>query len=496
MEYLDPKSRKLHAIRLMIGYGLMTVLIFTATLILVYRAYGFDVDRKTGQVIQNGLVYLDSAPDKADVYINGELQKNRTNTSFLLKEGNYNITLKRDGYRDWNKEVELKGGDIFRMNYPMFFQNELTTQELTAVGRTDQSFYTQSPDRRWILTSTTIQPLVYNQYDTKNLDSNNVPVSSILNFPNEVFTSSDQPSAYEVIEWSNDNQHYLVKHTFGAQAEFVMLNRDRPETSFNINKLLNLNPASITLLDKKFDKWVLMDASGNLTLADARKNITPYPTAVTSYKTFNENIIVYSVKTSDGQSQNIFMRQNDTVKQITKVKNGQVAVDMTKYGDHYYVAVASSADKKTLVYKDPWQRLNKNPDLSLAPLTIFHSKNDDFKDLSFSANSRYIFDRDGQHFSIYDIEADKNYSYNFNQTIDNNSKVKWMDGTRLLPISGGVNYSIEFDGANMQKLIPSANYKALFFDRDYVTMYAFLPAKADPATLELNKSDIRYLQDK
>lgn len=496
MEYLDPRSRRLHTIRLMIGYGLMTILIFTATMILVYRAYGFDVDRKTGQVIQNGLVYLDSAPDKASVYINGELQKNRTNTSFLLKEGNYTITLKRDGYRDWNKQIDLRGGDIYRINYPMFFQNDLSTKELTSVGRTDQAFYSQSPDRRWILSSTISRPLVYTQFDLKNLESNNTPVSSVLNFPNEVFTTSDEASIFEVIEWSNDNQHFLVKHSYGQTVEFVMLNRDRPETSFNINKLLGVNPVAITLLDKNFDKWVLTDASGNLTIMDARKNLAQFAKSTTSYKTFNENIIVYSQKSPDGQGQAVYIKQNDTTKLLTKIKTGTVAVDITKYGDHFYVAVASSGDKKTYIYKDPWQRLLKNPGMSIAPLAIFHSKNSDFSGLSFSGNSRYAFVRDGQHFSTYDIEMDKSYSFNFGQKIDDNTKVRWMDGTRLLVLSNGVNYSVEYDGTNVQKLIPSISYKSLFFDRDYVTMYAFLPAKSDPATLEFNKSDIRYVQDK
>ena len=87
MDFLDPREKKLRNIRLMIGYVLMTVLIFTATLVLVFQAYGFGVDRKTGEVIQNGLVYIDSAPDKADIYIDGVKQQDRSNARLALKAG-------------------------------------------------------------------------------------------------------------------------------------------------------------------------------------------------------------------------------------------------------------------------------------------------------------------------------------------------------------------------------------------------------------------------
>ncbi len=84
MDFLDPKAKRRHKIRLFIGYGLMAAVILSTSAILVFQAYGFDVDRKTGEVIHNGLVFVDSAPDNASVRFNGQEQKQKTNNRFKL----------------------------------------------------------------------------------------------------------------------------------------------------------------------------------------------------------------------------------------------------------------------------------------------------------------------------------------------------------------------------------------------------------------------------
>src|SRR3990167_6869978 len=61
MDFLDPRKRRAHHIRLMIGYGLMAVAIVLTATILVYWAYGYGFNTKTGGVVENGLLFVDSA---------------------------------------------------------------------------------------------------------------------------------------------------------------------------------------------------------------------------------------------------------------------------------------------------------------------------------------------------------------------------------------------------------------------------------------------------
>ena len=62
MDFIDPLKTRAHTRRLYIGYFLVTVAILLASLLLVYAANGYGLDSKTGRVIQNGLVFIDSRP--------------------------------------------------------------------------------------------------------------------------------------------------------------------------------------------------------------------------------------------------------------------------------------------------------------------------------------------------------------------------------------------------------------------------------------------------
>ncbi len=496
MDFLDPKEKKLHTVRLMIGYILMTVLIFTATLVLVYQAYGFDVDRKTGEVIQNGLVYIDSAPDKATIYIDGVPQKDRSNTRLALKEGNYLLTIKRDGYRDWNRKIEVKGGGIERITYPLLIQNNLVEEEIVNFGVNEQLIRTQSPDRRWIMVAKSASLKDFTELDLKDATKGSaVPSSRQVIFPEAVFTASDKSHRLEVVEWSNDNVHFLVKHIYGDATEYIILNRDKPETSFNINKLLERDPAIVTMRDKKFDQWYLQDkTTGDLEFANAKKEITPLLNDVSAYKSYDVNVLLYSQKATDNQ-QNIYLKQDKETKLLRTVKAGEVKLEISRFDNKWYVVVASDGDKKTYIYKDPWVVLSKFDDRRPTPLAIFHSK-EVINTLEFSANSRFVYMRDGQHFGVYDTEQDKTFGYNFNENIDPGTEVSWMDGHRFLIRSAGVTFIIDFDGSNKQQLVSALPGKSTFFDRDYTVLYSFQNSKVSAGTVALAQTDLRYEQDK
>jgi hypothetical protein len=72
MDYLDPKKQARHRIIMLVGYVLIAGGIVTATLILLYQAYGFGIG-KNGSVIQNGLTFFSSQPHPASITLNGNL---------------------------------------------------------------------------------------------------------------------------------------------------------------------------------------------------------------------------------------------------------------------------------------------------------------------------------------------------------------------------------------------------------------------------------------
>lgn len=271
MDFLDPKAKKRHRIRVMVGYVLMGVLISLGTFILLLQAYGFDVDRKTGEVIQNGLVFVDSAPNGATIKINNQIQSDKTNTRLALPGGDYTVKIEKDGYRSWQRSFRLEGGSIERFTYPLLIPNNLEQQEIASYDQLP-AFSSESPDRRWTLISRGPSITDFVEYDL-NAVTREKPEERALSFAANLYTPAEGAHSLELVEWANDNKHLLIKHTYANGYEYVMLNRDDPASSFNVTKLLGVNPTTISLRDKKFDQWYIFTAEGGvLQTADAKKS--------------------------------------------------------------------------------------------------------------------------------------------------------------------------------------------------------------------------------
>ena len=67
MEFLTTKQKKKKAQRLYFGYVLLSILVLLATYVLISTALGFEIFSSKGEVVQNGLLFVDSRPDGADI---------------------------------------------------------------------------------------------------------------------------------------------------------------------------------------------------------------------------------------------------------------------------------------------------------------------------------------------------------------------------------------------------------------------------------------------
>ena len=150
MDFLDPRKRQAHKARLIIGYILVAMAIGLSTVILVYAAYGYGFNTKTGQIIQNGLLFVSSHPTKASIYINGAYQNSSTNNRLVLQAGSYNLDLKKTGYRDWQRKVVLDELSVDRFDYPFLFPTKPVAANLKTYS-TAPPLFTETPNQHWLL---------------------------------------------------------------------------------------------------------------------------------------------------------------------------------------------------------------------------------------------------------------------------------------------------------------------------------------------------------
>ncbi len=420
------------------------------------------------------MVFIDSAPNNAQIKLNDVVQRNRTNSRLALPEGHYNLNLQKNGYREWNRGFEMKGGYVEHFTYPLLIPNTLNTvrlQTLSALPTTGL----QSPDRRWALLSTpTLGQFI--QYDLNSLKDKK-PVTETVTFPAALFNAAAGAHHIELVEWSTDNKNVLVRHSFTGGYEFLVLNRDEPSKSVNINRQLKQNPVSVVLRDKKADQLYLSQSDGALQTASLKDNTTkPYLTGVLSFKSHGSDVMLYAQSTPNEPTKNrIFLKDGSktyTIRDIPVAAN--IPLEIARFDGKWYVVVGSDAEQKTYVYQNPQDYINKNQDRRPTPVAVLKSTGP-IREVKFSQNTRFIMANNEQHFAVYDAETDRNYVYDLEEPFDQSVKPKWMDGHRMIVSTGSQSMIFDYDGVNIQKLSIAEKTLPVFFNRDYTFIYTVAP---------------------
>lgn len=495
MDFLDPAKKRVHNIKLLIGYCLMTILVALLTIIIVYGAYGYDIDRKTGEIIQNGLVFLNTQPESAFITINGKLQNDRTDARFSLPAGHYSVELSRDGYGSWRHELDLEGGTIERLNYARIFPTNLSPVEAQVLNETP-AFITQTPDKNIMLLHFPAQLNTFHSYNLGTAIGGTIPQASTFNLPAGVLSESPETHKLSSVEWSSDNRHLLLKHDFGPNFEFIVVDRENPAISFNVNKKFNFNPTHTRLLDKRFDQfYVLVGPNGKLQTADSRNgNLSTIAENVTTFKSFGDDALIYSQKDTVADVTKVFIRQDNKAFNLRDLPGHQAPyVDIGRWGNRFYYVVGASLDGKTYIYKDPVGNFfNQNPILKAVPHALLQIDRIDL--MEFSPSNRFISVKGGQNIAVYDIELKRKFRFGGKTLVSSGQGTPWMDDHRLLYNAGETAAVVDFDGANERNLITINANLPILFDRDYRWLYSFAPSSTQPTQAALFRTSLRATQ--
>ncbi|MDB5164644.1 MAG: hypothetical protein JWL89_270 [Candidatus Saccharibacteria bacterium] len=473
MEYLDPKKEFRHHIIIMVGYACLAIAITIATLVLLYQAYGFGLG-KNGTVIQNSLTFFSSHPNPANIYIDGKQNKAQTNSRLVLPEGIYKVLLARDGYRDWQRTVELDGGSVQHYDYPFLFPKKLETKKIQTYSA-EPGLLAQSRDRRWLVAQQPASVVNFDVYDLKNPTKNAV----VLTLPSTILTKATSGESWRLGEWADDNQHLLLQHLYDNKMEYILVDRVNPEKSLNLNTTLSASPTKITLNDKKYDKYYLYDATANSLQTASIDAPTPKSLLenVLSYQSYGNDTVLYATIADTPDAKVLIkLKVGDTTYPIRSFSPGTTyLLDLTKYSNSLYVTAGASSQNKVYIYKDPIGQLHTRPKQALIPTQVLHVEQPNY--LSFSNSAQFVMAQSGNQFGVYDIENKKGFSYITTHPLDQDvSHATWMDGNRLMYVSGGKLLVFDYDNTNQQELMANSPRSLPAFSPDYAFVYGLTPS--------------------
>jgi hypothetical protein len=490
MDFLDPRRRRAHKYRLIIGYFLVAIVIALGTVILVYGAYGYGINTKTGQIIENGLLFVDSKPGGADIYLNGKLDPSKTAARLVLSAGKYNLTIKKDGYRQWQRNFVLDEHSVARYVYPFLFPVKPAAIALKSYDAQPQ-LVTETPDRHFLLVQVPgAASLTFDQYDTSDLAKTPTEVT----LPRNLLGGIDG-SVFKELEWSTNNNNLLIDHTFKGGHEFLVLDMSNPSQSFNVNRLFSTNPAEVALKNKRIDQLYLYNPTdGTLQVGDSGKGTLapPFLKHVLAFKPNGNTLLTYvtDVGAPAGKVNARIWEDGKTYPLYTFTAGQKYLIDAAQFQGHWYYVAGSDKTDRILVFRDPLSNI-KDPHIGKAiPSIALHVPG--ATKLSFSTNTRFIGVQAGQTFAVYDLETKDNYRYDM--AVPLAGEQHWMDGHRWIGLSGGNVYVTDYDNTNQQQVGPSTLPDGALFSRDYNQMLTLVPASGSNA-FTLTRIDLRAGKD-
>jgi len=479
MDFLDPQKQRRHDRLLLIGYVFIGIAILLVATLLLYEAYGFGIT-KNGTIIQKGFVFVSSLPSGSNIHLdNNQPTTAKTNTRLSVPSGQYTLQITRNGYQPWQTTLFVLGGSVQHYDYPFLIPLKLTS---TPVKNYDSAptMTTQSPDKRWFLVELAGDPPVFEIHDLKN--SKLAPTTVSLP-ANKVSVGATQ--SWQAVEWSADNQHVLLQHTYDDKTEFIVVDSTDVSKSVNLNKTLGVNPTKITLLNKKYDQYYLYTAA-NQTISTATLN-NPQPTAVLdhvlAYHSYGNDLLLYASSqavTSGKVAINLW--QNGKTSLLREVSPSPTyLLDFTKYSGSWFMALGSVSEGRVYIYKDPQAQLQSKTGQAV-PIFVLKTPNPQY--LSFSDNARFIVDENGSQFAVYDNENLQGFTYDTKRVLDAPQQhASWMDGHHLTYVSGGKLLMLDFDGANAQDLVPANPAYVPAFDPSFKFVDVLAPGANNQLTL-------------
>lgn len=195
------KEKRRQTIKVIITESLMvmSVVALVVALVLIVSGYWINADF---EVERSGLLQVSSVPTGAMITVDDSTWFQRTNTSKMIASTEHTITIAKDGYDTWMKDIEVSEGLLYRLHYPRLFL--LERQKESILPMKDLVKVTVSPKRDSLL--------VYqlNGWSRINLNSD-MPVAKVMTSAEATSQLQDWEKIIDETENYDEDGNILMK---------------------------------------------------------------------------------------------------------------------------------------------------------------------------------------------------------------------------------------------------------------------------------------------
>lgn len=445
-------NTKRETIRRVAVYTLMVTAILSLTTILLLLMLGYRYNQGNNNFIQGGLVQFNSQPTGASVRVGSADLASRTRSKITLNPGDYKVRMTLNGYRDWEKDATVRSGMVLWLNSAHFVPTNPITNSVFEAD-TIGSVAMQEQGRRIALIQDPNMPII-----TTFIANDDSIVPKVVTVAETAYATSNTHS-FSLEKLSGDNKHLIVKHTYEAGIQWIVVNLDDVTKAYSVESDEGNQIVSMQFDPSSDERAYALHVDGSvrrITLNDGEQSDVLLQN-VADFTLTSSGSIFYTTKPIEGTVSTGYLTKDKTEARTvdTFKTTDTVHIAAGKYFSTFYIATSQGA-KTILKSYDTFPESDSETKLEVkstktitspSPVTL----------LGFKADARLLAIQQARSLTTYDIDLLKQSNVKLEGvTTDITKPIEWLNSFHFWNDATGFARQYEFDGTNQENITPIA----------------------------------------
>lgn len=478
------RSKRAERRRLILTYTLAPLFIAAVVALLVFYMLGYRFSLANHTVSQGGLLQLDSKPSGAAITIDTYRLPSRTAARYDAAAGLHTVTMQLDGYVPWQKTVTVEPGKVLWLNYARLIPEDIKQTAVANYSKLGSSVASAN-GQMVVAVPEASKPLL----DVLTLGETVKRQTAVL--PSSLYHEGKK-SQFTVTKLSKSGRYALVKHTYDAQYEWLVVDTRSVDRSRNITDLAGREtdePIFAASSERKL--YALVNHTLRLIDVDAGTMSAPLVSDVAEISQNTEGVIAYTSLVSGTPKQRVAGYYTPGASKPYVIRtfyddgSTVLRLRMAEYaGDHYVVLQYGSTIEISATRLSPSDRGQELQLTSVATLAV----PDGADSVSFSPSARFVVSQHASTYLTYDLELNSLSTTSLKGEETVKRQIAWLDSYIVWSDRDNQLRLYEFDGANAHTLGSVTGGQAVVLSSDGKYIYAF-QASSDGAAVNL----VRFL---
>jgi hypothetical protein len=453
MHEINNVNRRNLAVKRFSNYLVIALVVGVLAAVIVLAAAGYDIDRSTGQVIQNGILLIETDPEGAKVTINDFTEGAQTPARYPIPAGEYNLMVEKEGYRPWQSPVEVIGSQVSWIYYPKLVPQVINTTQVNNVD--GLNFIAANESRNEILVNLKdgIRSLLIFDMGAEE------PTANPFVIPEEVFETDEDDSiigAIKLLDWSVNGRLVALEYRYDKQTDIVIVDLVEPANSFNIDRDYDVEPDEVIFTENDSRLFLLIEGEVYEVETNAAVIGDPIDESVSQLVVTADN--EWLVKTSKRGTTISSSRNIESLTIDSDIADGEV-----RYGEwdgQRYFLIEGSDRAEIYINSEEGQAEQNIVDKVL--------QLDGIKQSDVAPGGRFVSLYAADETLVYDLETLKTHEI----PLGSSDNIGWLDGHRLHYALGDQLRIIDFNGFNDYQIASYNSDYSVFVDDQFNSIYS------------------------